>query len=58
MRALNRLFTRLLNTTRHGGDARIGEETESHRVREDCHTEGGLPFVENLLLDVRYALRV
>jgi len=27
-------------------------------VREDYHAEGGLPFVENLLLDVRYALRV
>src|ERR1019366_9103513 len=27
-------------------------------VREDCHGEEGLPFVENLLLDVRYALRV
>jgi hypothetical protein len=27
-------------------------------VREDYHAEVGLPFVENLLLDVRYALRV
>ena len=27
-------------------------------VREDYHAEEGLPFVENLLLDVRYALRV
>jgi predicted permease len=27
-------------------------------VREDYHAEGGLPFLENLLLDVRYALRV
>src|ERR1035441_4203609 len=27
-------------------------------VREDYHGEEGLPFVENLLLDVRYALRV
>lgn len=27
-------------------------------IREDYHAEGGLPFVENLLLDVRYALRV
>src|SRR5580693_7009775 len=27
-------------------------------VREDYHAEEGLPFLENLLLDVRYALRV
>jgi predicted permease len=27
-------------------------------IREDYHAEAGLPFVENLLLDVRYALRV
>jgi predicted permease len=27
-------------------------------VRENYHAENGLPFVENLLLDVRYALRV
>lgn len=27
-------------------------------IREDYHAEKGLPFVENLLLDVRYALRV
>jgi predicted permease len=27
-------------------------------VREDYHAEEGLPFVESLLLDVRYALRV
>ncbi len=27
-------------------------------IREDYHAEEGLPFVENLLLDVRYALRV
>jgi predicted permease len=27
-------------------------------VREDYHAEEGLPFVEDLLLDVRYALRV
>ena len=27
-------------------------------VRRDDHAEDGLPFVENLLLDVRYALRV
>jgi predicted permease len=27
-------------------------------VREDYHAEESLPFVENLLLDVRYALRV
>ncbi|MGA8578520.1 MAG: ABC transporter permease, partial [Bryobacteraceae bacterium] len=89
MRALNRLFTRLLNfTTRRRGDERLREEMESHiaaqtekniragmtpgearrharlkfgaveAVREDYHAEEGLPFVENLLLDVRYALRV
>ncbi|HEV3196940.1 MAG TPA: ABC transporter permease [Bryobacteraceae bacterium] len=89
MRALNRLFTRLLNfTTRRRGDQRLREEIESHiaaqteeniragmtpeearrharlkfgaveAVREDYHAEEGLPFVENLLLDVRYALRV
>ncbi len=27
-------------------------------VRADCHAETGLPFVEDLLLDVRYALRL
>jgi predicted permease len=27
-------------------------------IREDYHAEAGLPLVENLLLDVRYALRV
>ena len=27
-------------------------------VREDYHTEAGLPWIENLLLDVRYAFRV
>jgi len=27
-------------------------------IREDYHAEEGLPFLENLLLDVRYALRV
>jgi putative ABC transport system permease protein len=26
-------------------------------IREDCHDEQGLPFIENLLHDVRYALR-
>src|SRR6204780_5279023 len=89
MRALNRLFIRLLNfTARRRGDARLREEMESHiaaqteeniragmtpeearrharlkfgaveAVREDYHAEEGLPFVENLLLDIRYALRV
>jgi predicted permease len=89
MRALNRLFTRLLNfTTRRRGDERLREEIESHiatqaevniragmtpgeasrharlkfgaveAVREEHHAEEGLPFVENLLLDARYALRV
>ena len=89
MRALNRLFTRLLNfTARRRGDERLREEIASHiasqteenilagmtpgegrrharlkfgaveAVREDYHAEGGLPFVENLLRDVRYALRV
>ena len=27
-------------------------------VREDCHAETSLPFLEILLLDIRYALRV
>ena len=27
-------------------------------VRENCHAERGLPFVENLVADVRYALRL
>src|SRR5580698_3366655 len=27
-------------------------------IREDYHAEKGLPFLENLLLDVRYSLRV
>src|SRR6202163_4673726 len=27
-------------------------------IREDYHAEAGMPFLENLLLDVRYALRV
>src|SRR5580658_3140157 len=89
MRALNRLFTRLLNfTATRRGDERLTEEIESHitaqteeniragmtpgearrharlrfgaveAIREDYHAEEGLPFVENLLLDVRYALRV
>src|ERR1700722_18652718 len=89
MRALNRLFTRLLNfTTRRSADERLREEIESHiaaqteeniragmmpkearrharlkfgavaAIREDYHAEEGLPFLENLLLDVRYALRV
>jgi predicted permease len=89
MRALDRLFTRLLNfTTRRRGDERLREEIESHiaaqteeniragmtgeearrhaslkfgaveAVREDYHAEEGLPFLEVLLLDARYALRV
>ena len=89
MRALNRLFTRLLNfTARRRADERLREEIESHlaaqteeniragmtpeearrharlkfgaveAVREGYRAEEGLPFVENLLLDVRYALRV
>jgi predicted permease len=89
MRALDRLFTRLLNfTTRRRGDERLREEIESHiaaqteeniragmtgeqarrhasvkfgaveAVREDYHAEESLPFLEVLLLDVRYALRV
>jgi len=46
MRALNRLFTHLLNfTARRSDGERLRDEVES-------------PFVENLLLDVRYALRV
>ena len=89
MRAMHRLFTRLLNfTTRRSGDERLREEMREHiaaqteenilagmtgaearrharlkfgaveAVREEYHAEEGLPFVENLLLDVRYALRV
>jgi predicted permease len=89
MRALNRLFTRLLNfTAGRSGEERLREEIASHiaaqteenvragmtpaqahrharlkfgavePVREDYHAEEGLPIVENLLLDVRYALRV
>jgi predicted permease len=89
LRALNRLFRRLLNSAaRRRGDERLREEIESHlaiqteeniragmtpqearrqaclkfgaveAIREDYRAEEGLPFVENLLLDVRYALRV
>src|ERR1700716_1070591 len=89
MRALNRLFTRLLNfTTRRRDDERLREEIESHiaaqteeniragmtpeearrhallkfgaveSVRENYHAEEGLPFLEILLQDVRYAFRV
>ena len=93
MRALHRLWTRLLNFTarRRGdqrGDSRLREEMEAHiaaqteeniragmtddearrharlkfgaveAVREGYHAEAGLPLLENLLLDVRYALRV
>jgi predicted permease len=89
MRALNRSFRRLLNSTiRRRGDERLREEMESHiaaqaeenvragmtpeealhharmkfgaveTVREDYHAEEGMPFVENLLLDVNYAFRV
>jgi predicted permease len=89
MRALNRLFRRLLNfATMRRGDERLREEMESHlaarteekiragmspeearrqarlefgtvdAIREDYHAEKGLPSVENLLFDVRYALRV
>jgi predicted permease len=89
MRALNRLFARLLNfAAGRRGDERLREEIESHIatlteentragmapgearrqarlsfgavevVREEWHAEEGLPSVENLLLDVRYAFRV
>src|SRR3981081_940054 len=89
MRALNLLFTRLLNfTTRRRDDERLREEIESHiaaqteeniragmtpeearrrsllkfgaveAVRENYHAEEGLPFLEILLQDVRYAFRV
>ena len=89
MRALKRLFARLLNfTARRSGDERLREEMESHIaaqteediragmtpeearrharvkfgstvvVREDYRAEEVLPFVESLLLDIRYALRV
>jgi predicted permease len=89
MKALNRLFTRLLNfTSRRRGDERLREEIESHiaiqteenicagmtprearrqarlkfgpveTIREEYLAEKGLPFMENLLLDIRYAIRV
>jgi len=89
MRALNRLFTHLLNlTTRRRGEERLREEMESHlaaqtedkiragmtpeearrqaglkfgaveAVRQDYNAERGLPFFEDLLMDIRYALRV
>ena len=89
MRALNRLFARLLNfAARRRDDERLLEEIESHiaiqteenirtgmtpdkarrharlkfgavqAIRENYHAEKGLPFVENLLLDIGYALRV
>ena len=89
MRALHRLFARLLNfTTRRRRDERLREEIESHlaaqteeniragitpeeahrqarlkfgsveAVRADYHAEAGLPFLDNLLLDIRYALRM
>jgi predicted permease len=88
MRALRRLWTRLLNfTTRRRSDSRLREEMESHisahmeenisagmtseearrharlkfgpveAIREHYHAEEGLPFLEILLLDIRYALR-
>ena len=40
---------------RHNARLKFGA---AETVREDCHAEEGLPFVENLLLDIRYALRV
>ncbi len=89
MRALKRLFTRLLNfTMRHPGDQRIREEMESHiafqteenirlgmtpaearrqarlkfgpmeALRETYHAEQGLPLLQNLVSDIRYAFRV
>ena len=89
MRALNRVFTRLLNfIAMRRGDERLREEMESHlaaqteenlragmtpeearrharlkfgpaaAVQEDYHAEEGLPSLENLLLDVRYASRM
>jgi predicted permease len=58
MRALNRLFTRLIDfTTGRRGDELAGM-TPGEARRHARHAEQGLPFVENLLLDVRYALRV
>jgi predicted permease len=51
MRVLHRLFTRLLNfTSKRRGDERLHAEMQQHLA--------GQPFLENLLLDVRYALRV
>ena len=66
MRVLHRLFKRLLNwTARRPGDERLAAEIESQiagqldgREPRGNHAEKGLPFLENLLLDVRYALRV
>ncbi len=56
MRALNRLLTRFLNfTTWRRGDKRLRESSELV-VRGS--SKEGLAFMENLLLDVRYALRV
>ena len=66
MRVLHRLFKRLLNwTARRPGDERLAAEIESQiagqldgREPRGNHAEKGLLFLENLLLDVRYAFRV
>jgi predicted permease len=54
MRSVNRLFKRLLNfTTKRRSNERLKEEMKSHIAIQSQE-----PFVENLLLDVHYALRV
>jgi predicted permease len=56
MRGLTRLFRRLLNfTTRRQAGVKFGAV---EAVRQDYHAETGLPFFEDLLMDIRYALRV
>lgn len=89
MRALNRLFARLLNfSANRRGNERLREEMESHidfqtdeniragmspeearrqarlkfgalhTIRESYTAEKSLPFLNNLLFDIRFALRV
>ncbi|WP_446743474.1 ADOP family duplicated permease [Silvibacterium acidisoli] len=88
MRAINRLFTRVLNfVSNRRIDRRLQEEVAAHldmqmeenvrtgmsteearrqavlkfgsvqAVREECHREEGLPWMESLLQDLRFALR-
>jgi predicted permease len=62
MRVPHRLFKRLLNwTAGRRGDQRLPAEIESQiacREPRGYHAEKGLLFLENVLLDVRYACRV